>query len=59
MPDVANEISVKEMGLRMGVSRSVAYELASRKDFYPAFRLGQRILVRVKDLERWISEQSA
>ena len=52
-------ISVVEMGKRLGVSRGYAYELASRKDFYPAFRLGQRILIRVDALEKWLAEQTA
>lgn len=52
-------ISVKELGAQMGISRGSAYELASRKDFYPAFRLGQRILIRVDALEKWLAEQTA
>lgn len=52
-------ISVGEMGRRLGVSRATAYSLVSSKDFYPAFRLGQRILIRVDALEKWLAEQTA
>jgi len=50
-------ISVPELGKRLGVSRATAYVLANRPDFYPAFRIGKRVLVRVDKLNRWLDEQ--
>lgn len=50
-------ISVKELGAVMGISRSVAYSLAQRADFFPAFRLGSKILIRVDALDRWLDGQ--
>lgn len=52
-------ITVTELGKRLGVSRSTAYNLSRSQDFYPAFRLGQRILIRVDALEKWLAEQTA
>ncbi len=51
-------ISVVEMGRRMGLSRSLAYNMVKMEGFYPAFRVGKRILIQVAALEKWISEQS-
>lgn len=50
-------ISVSEMGKRLNISRAAAYALAHTDGFYPAFRFGSRVLVRVSALERWLSEQ--
>lgn len=50
-------INVTEMGRRLGISRSNAYELVNRADFYPAFRIGKRVLISVEALTRRIAEQ--
>lgn len=54
-------ITVSEMGKRLGVSRAMAYNLVNAKGFYPAFRIGKRVLVRVEALESgWMNRlQSA
>lgn len=51
-------ISVVEMGRRMGISRSAAYNLANQQGFYPAFRIGKRVLIRIAALQKWVDEQS-
>ena len=51
-------ITVPEMGKRLGVSRAMAYNLVNARDFYPAFRIGKRVLVRVDALEKWLDEQT-
>lgn len=52
-------ISVSEMGRQLCISRAAAYNLANSAGFYPAFRIGQRILIRVEALERWLDEQTS
>lgn len=54
---VASCISVPEMAKRLGVSRATAYRLAISEGF-PAFRVGRRLLVNEKMLEKWVNEQS-
>lgn len=51
-------ITVHEMSKRLHISRSAAYQLASAASFYPAFRLGKRVLIRVAELEKWLAEQA-
>lgn len=51
-------ITVPEMGKRLAISRAMAYNLINAKDFYPAFRIGKRVLVRVDALEKWLDEQT-
>lgn len=46
------------MGKRLGVSRAMAYDLINTQGFYPAFRIGKRVLVRVDALEKWLDEQT-
>lgn len=54
-------ITVQELSKRLHISRSAAYQLASAASaasFYPAFRLGKRVLIRVAELEKWLAEQA-
>lgn len=50
-------MNVKELAEVLGVCRSTAYALSGKTDFYPAFRIGKRICIDSKKLEKWISEQ--
>ena len=52
-------ITVPEMSKRLGVSRAMAYNLINAEGFYPAFRIGKRVLIRVEALEKWLDEQTA
>ena len=51
-------ITIPEMGKRLHLSRSAANNLANAQGFYPAFRIGKRVLVRVEALQRWLDEQT-
>lgn len=51
-------ISVSELGKRLGISRAMAYNLVNSADFYPAFRIGNRILVRVEAFNKWLEDQT-
>ncbi len=49
-------MTVDEMAAELNISRPTAYELVKREHF-PAFHIGQRILVNRAGLQRWIDEQ--
>ena len=51
-------ITVEELAQQLNVSRATAYNLARSKDFYPAIRVGHRIIVSVQALIRWLEEQT-
>ena len=51
-------ITVKEFKDLIGVSIVTAYNIANRTDFYPAIRIGRRILINRKALDRWLDEQT-
>lgn len=51
-------INVEEFAQQLNISRTTAYKIARQKDFYPAFRVGNRIVVSVQALQRWINEQT-
>jgi excisionase family DNA binding protein len=50
-------MTVKEMGIRLGISTGKAYELAQSEGF-PVIRIGRRMVVPTEGLMRWISEES-
>lgn len=50
-------MTVEEMRKVTGFSRPMAYQLVNREDF-PKIRIGRRIMIPAKQLERWIEEQS-
>ena len=49
-------ISVPEAARRMHLSKTTMYTLVRRKDF-PAFNVGNRLLVSVAGLEKWVENQ--
>ncbi len=49
-------MTVDEMAAELNISRPTAYELVKQKHF-PAFHIGQRILVNRVGLQCWIDEQ--
>jgi excisionase family DNA binding protein len=55
-------LTVEEAGARLGISRTLAYELVRRGDI-PSIRLGRRVLVPIRALELMVesvaSEASA
>lgn len=50
-------ITVDEMSERLGVGRSMAYQLARRDDF-PTIRLGRKMLISTQGLEAWVEKQA-
>lgn len=50
-------LNVPEVAKELGISKPMAYMLASRSDF-PSFRLGKRILVSRNALEAWLKNVS-
>lgn len=51
-------VSVSEAAGRLGISRTLAYELAARGEL-PSVRLGRRIVVPVSALERMVGVSDA
>lgn len=51
-------ITVPEMARTLHISRAAAYNLANSAGFYPAFRLGKRVLISATALTRWLEEQT-
>ena len=51
-------LTVEEMAQQLNVSRATAYNLARRKDFYPALRIGARLIISTQALVRWLDEQT-
>ena len=51
-------ISVREAAKIVGISATKMYELA-RSDGFPAFAIGNRILVSAKGLADWVEKQVA
>lgn len=50
-------LSVTEAAKRLGVSRTTMYHLVKIKGF-PTVQIGNRVLVSVKGLEKWVEEQA-
>ena len=50
-------LSRKELAGYLGVGQNKAHQLVSDKSFYPAFRLGGRVLVNKDMLDKWLNEQ--
>jgi len=50
-------ITVKELAHVMGLSEIYCYRLVHSEGFYPAFKIGKRILINVDLLDRWMMEQ--
>lgn len=49
-------MTVEATMYELHISRKTAYELVKQKGF-PAFRIGNRILVNREGLQRWIDQQ--
>lgn len=49
-------VSVLEMSKILGISKTAAYNLANKAEFYPSFRIGARIIINRCALANWISE---
>ncbi len=51
-------LTVKEMAAYLNIGHNTAYELVHSKGFYPAFKIGRKILVNLDKLKQWIDDQS-
>ena len=51
-------LTVEEMADQLNISKVTAYNLAKRKDFFPAFRLGNRVLIGASALALWVDKQT-
>lgn len=49
--------SIPEMAQILGISKSKAYPLA-RSDGFPTIKVGNRLIVSLRGLERWVAAQS-
>jgi excisionase family DNA binding protein len=50
-------ITVDEMSKQLGIGLTNAYKLAQDKTFYPAKRIGTRILIDQEALRIWLKER--
>ena len=51
-------LTINELAYHLNVSRATAYALARRKDFYPMFHIGHRMVISLDALKRWLAEQT-
>lgn len=56
--DTKLTLTVEELAKQLNISRGTAYSLVRRQDFYPAFRIGNRVLISTSALAGWIREQT-
>lgn len=52
------QITVGQMGIRLGISCAKAYKIVRRADFYPVILGGERIMVDTDKLEIWMREET-
>ena len=51
-------LTVDEMAKSLNIGKNLAYQLANSKTFYPAFRIGRKILINREKLQEWLNDQS-
>ena len=51
-------LTVPQMANQLNISRTTAYALVRDPAFYPAFKIGSRVLIGAKALESWIIERT-
>ena len=51
-------VSIEEFAAMVGIGKTKAYALSKSKGF-PTVRLGKRVVIPVKSLEKWLAEQEA
>lgn len=50
-------LTVDELASHFHISRATAFKLTKQKDFFPAMRIGKRILISVPALLKWMEGQ--
>ena len=51
-------MDVKTMANDLNIGIVTAYQLVNSEGFYPAFRIGRKILINREKLQQWLNEQS-
>jgi excisionase family DNA binding protein len=51
-------LTVKGMAEALNIGIVTAYQLVNSENFYPAFRIGRKILVNRQRLQEWLDEQT-
>ena len=51
-------LTIREFMEYQNIGRTKAYQLVHDPDFFPAFRIGGKILINVDKLKRWNFDQS-
>ena len=50
-------ITVQEMAKRLSIGQTTAYKLANHPNFYPAKRIGGKIVINLNLLDKWFNEK--
>ena len=50
-------ITLEELMTALNIGRNTAYELVHSESFFPAFRIGRKILINVDKLDDWLEQQ--
>lgn len=50
-------VTVSQMAKMLAISKPTAYQLVRRSDF-PSFAVGNKLLVSMAGLEKWVQEQA-
>ncbi len=53
----AKTITPEELMEILKIGRNSAYELVHSESFFPAFRIGRKILINVDKLDDWLEQQ--
>ena len=51
-------LTIRQFMDYMNIGRTKAYELVHDPAFYPAFRIGRKILINKEKLDKWIDENT-
>lgn len=51
-------MTVKEMAESLSIGSVTAYQLVNSEGFYPAFRIGRKILINKERLREWLNDQT-
>ncbi len=51
-------LTIRQFMEYQNIGRTKAYQLAHDPDFYPAFRIGGKILISLDKLKKWNFDQS-
>lgn len=50
-------ITVQEMAKRLSIGTTTAYKLANHPNFYPAKRIGGKIIINLSLLNQWFNDK--